>query len=911
MVTLVNGSLNYAPYANIGQTNAVNTVPDFSRAGYKGGGVQIPFVASVTTVNASDPGDDGVNIQNAIDYVAGLTPDANGFRGAVQLTAGDYSVGDTLNVNTGGIVIRGAGSGTGGTKVTYTKTVTSDCLIFAGTFPVENPASAVSITDSFVPVGATSFNVSDASSFSVDEMIYVRNNFNQAWINDLNTDDLGNQAPWDVTTYQLKNPRQITAINGNTITIDSSIIQTIETQYGGGQIEKYDSSGLIENVGVEGINFVSYAASSTDENHGWNAVNFTSVRNAWARQLTSEVFAYACVAVRDFSEFVTVEDCAQLDAASTLSGGRRYSFRTDDSAYILFQRCFAREGRHDFASGSRDPGPCVFVDGHAINCNNDCGPHHRYSMGHLYDNIDCRDLDTQNRHDSGSGHGWTGGQIMFWNSVAARIICDAPKGAMSWCTGCKGNLNAGTMSPRTEPQGIITSFGSHVTPRSLYYKQLEERLGTSALRNVIIPAQNSADIWAELLSWQGAGLFDDDIVMWTNKTTLDDVNDSMTATGVVRNLNILQAGLTATWSKVSGPGTVTFTAGSSLETGISCDIAGTYVVGLTVNSEPIISVTVQVLSSTSPETVVCVDDAYVRGGSSSGINYNSDPRLLAKDQGDNVDRKSFLKFDLSNVVMTSSDVLDAKLRMYLESHSGSGGATGTTAPITLYQVSNNTWDETTVTWSSAPGFGSSLDAHDVINSDVGTWIEFDVTSYVISKFTGDHLVSFGFWSSSPDVVAFTSKEGTNKPELVLTPGTPPPPPTSISVHSVSTEQSPNVGANTLDGDISDPSRWSASGFSQWIIYDNGTSPAAYDTLKVYAHKDRAYQYKIYGSDTLSDVQNELAGALIVDRSTNTSTSQPITNTLSSSVTYRYLKMTVSGASGYTGTWVSINEFELA
>lgn len=33
------GNLVYGRYANQGQTNVVNVVPDFSRAGYKGGGV--------------------------------------------------------------------------------------------------------------------------------------------------------------------------------------------------------------------------------------------------------------------------------------------------------------------------------------------------------------------------------------------------------------------------------------------------------------------------------------------------------------------------------------------------------------------------------------------------------------------------------------------------------------------------------------------------------------------------------------------------------------------------------------------------------------------------------------------------------------------------------------------------------
>src|SRR3990172_5777862 len=45
------GKLEYKPYANQGQANAVNAIPDFSYAGYKGGGVPLPNVRVAETVN--------------------------------------------------------------------------------------------------------------------------------------------------------------------------------------------------------------------------------------------------------------------------------------------------------------------------------------------------------------------------------------------------------------------------------------------------------------------------------------------------------------------------------------------------------------------------------------------------------------------------------------------------------------------------------------------------------------------------------------------------------------------------------------------------------------------------------------------------------------------------------------------
>ena len=84
--TNLNGSteLVYTGYANQGQTNVVNTVPDYSNSGYKGGGVPIPFVPAAVILSPSG-GDDWTQIQNAINQVSSLPVGPDGFRGAVLL----------------------------------------------------------------------------------------------------------------------------------------------------------------------------------------------------------------------------------------------------------------------------------------------------------------------------------------------------------------------------------------------------------------------------------------------------------------------------------------------------------------------------------------------------------------------------------------------------------------------------------------------------------------------------------------------------------------------------------------------------------------------------------------------------------------------------------------------------------
>ena len=87
-----------------------NRVLDYSGAGYKGGTVPIPIVTVKTNVSPV-AGDDGASIQGAINYVAALPLDANGFRGAVLLSAGEYQIAGSIIITNSGVVLRGVGDG--------------------------------------------------------------------------------------------------------------------------------------------------------------------------------------------------------------------------------------------------------------------------------------------------------------------------------------------------------------------------------------------------------------------------------------------------------------------------------------------------------------------------------------------------------------------------------------------------------------------------------------------------------------------------------------------------------------------------------------------------------------------------------------------------------------------------------
>ena len=85
-----------------------NRIPDFSRCGYTGGKTPLPIVPAKVTLKPVD-GDAGKLIQDAIDTVSRLPADANGFRGAVLLRRGSYSIDGEIRISSDGVVLRGEG----------------------------------------------------------------------------------------------------------------------------------------------------------------------------------------------------------------------------------------------------------------------------------------------------------------------------------------------------------------------------------------------------------------------------------------------------------------------------------------------------------------------------------------------------------------------------------------------------------------------------------------------------------------------------------------------------------------------------------------------------------------------------------------------------------------------------------
>lgn len=117
----------------------------------------------------------------------------------------------------------------------------------------------------------------------------------------------------------------------------------------------------------------------------------------------------------------------------------------------------------------------------------------------------------------------------------------------------------------------------------------------------------------------------------------------------------------------------------------------------------------------------------------------------------------------------------------------------------------------------------------------------------------------------------------------------------------------NYAANAVDGDVT--TRWSNGRDQlrpQWIEVDLGSVKSIYKTELVFFN-DRAYQFTV-------EVRTEAEGALtqVVDRTASTTpgtVDAPVADEFGP-VNARYVRLTVTGASGYTGDWTSVMEFRV-
>lgn len=503
-----------------------NRIPDFSHAGYRGGGVPLPNLPIKLTLSPVF-GDNSQQIQQAINEIGNLPPDENGFRGAILLNPGLYQINHPINIDKSGVVLRGSGSGNDATEdsiLSISSSVTETALQLGSevmSWVQAIDGTQTNITSHFVPVGSRLFEVQDASIYEVGDHIIIQHPSTQKWINAVDGGGTAGALHWQSGTVDIFYYRSITGIRGNTIAIDAPVFNHLDRSLSQSVIYKPDNTHLIYEVGVEDLRIVIQTAGPNTVSHTKNGIFYRGVKNGWAKNVAVLHFSHSGIGTHTSSQ-ITVSNSKSLEPHSSLNGGLRYNFNADlFSNNILFTGVSSSDGRRSFiANGISTSSGIVFHKAKSVRALASSEGHQKWTQGLLFDNITFEDpqhynvLSLHNRGSLGSSHGWSTAHSVAWNVDAGEkyIFIQKPPTAQNYGIGNKGQISG--IGLFEHPVGYIA--GSNMTPNpiSLYDTQLEERLRYGTPPDAPIDVSVSTDTPNEItLSWNHLSVDGDQIVL--------------------------------------------------------------------------------------------------------------------------------------------------------------------------------------------------------------------------------------------------------------------------------------------------------------------------------------------------------------------------------------------------------------
>lgn len=457
---------------------------DYSTCGYHASEALIPNVPVTTFIDWQE-GDCSEIIQQAIDEVAKLKPNVQGIRGCILLGKGKFQLNRPLRISTSGIVLRGMDKnqtvfikhGVERGAIIYVEPIIQQTI-------VNNNIDTLKVSNDKIMAGSTTLTIdisdnSPINSFHVGDRINIIRPCTKEWIERLKMEDFGgglDYTGWKPTDIDITWKRTITQVNGHSITIDAPITTTISPEDGKAYIVKAMTNGEITECGIENMTLESTINdwNPKDEDHCWDGIFMNDIRDAWVRHVNFRHLAGSAVNLQKNTSRITVEDCIASEPISEVGGWRRCVFLTRGQQ-TLFQRCISRQGIHDFAAGYCAAGPNAFVQCEGEESLGFSGSIGSWASGLLFDivNIDGNDLRFANLEQFQFGTGWNTANSMFWQCTASTIECYSPD-EDNRCSahGCWGTLTG---------NGNWTSSNDHVSPRSLFYDQLEKRLSASTI----------------------------------------------------------------------------------------------------------------------------------------------------------------------------------------------------------------------------------------------------------------------------------------------------------------------------------------------------------------------------------------------------------------------------------------------
>jgi len=488
---------------------------DFSYAGYHSGEKPLPVregrVLDVTQAPyIADPTgkvDSTAGIQAALDAAA----KASG--GVVYLPPGTYRISPpagskaALRLRGDNVVLRGAGADKSYLFNDAVDMREKIVLLVEGAPAMDWRAEGKGIPSSELkrdlPNQATEVFVKDAAGFSPGDLVVLRSDLTQRFIDEVEMTGKWQPAGANAAGRMLMFCRRVVSVNPHaaSLTLDvpvrypmkvadlARVVKVPGRMIAESGLEDF-SIGMRQHPG-SGLDEEDYGKAGTVgyDVHSSKAIVFRHAENCWVRRLktyapegndpTVHVQSNCLTLVR--SRFITVDSCDFKFAQYRGGGGNGYLYTMQGQENLLIN-CMAEGGRHNYDFGTMASSGNVIT-----NCTTKDGQlasdfHMFLSMSNLLDNVTCDGdfLEARYFRPWGSDvvHGVTTTQSVFWNTNGLRYA--KKKSIIVWSEQMGAGYVIGTRGPCPAVQS--TDFvegvgrGDSLVPVSLYQAQLKRRL---------------------------------------------------------------------------------------------------------------------------------------------------------------------------------------------------------------------------------------------------------------------------------------------------------------------------------------------------------------------------------------------------------------------------------------------------
>jgi hypothetical protein len=520
-------------------------IQDFSYAGYRRGETGIPTpnanVLNAVTQYGADPtgkSDSTAAIQTALDAAG------NAGGGVVLLPPGTFRVSlptpgsfSVLRISKDNTILRG--SGVGRTFLLNHSTVmrSKSIILIRGNDKTAPVISQPLTADVLSP--AKRLFVANAAGFSVGDVVSIRWDFTQAWI-----DEHGQTAAWTAgvsapapAIYQ----REIMAVNAAEGWIETDIPARYYYRVRDrARVEKYNSR--IQECGIEDLSIGNvqhpgkgwqtddHLVSGTgghDVHTSW-VIHFSRARNCWVRNVHSyqpEGNSSTCHILSNgiqiaISSNITLRNCSMKRPQYGGSGGNGYMFRLTHGNDCLIENCLADYSRHGFVNSHAGSSGNVFhkcEDRNTKRVTGDTGyletdgdgsdNHMHFSHSSLWDRCHAHESWWEAVHRGWNYQALASAHCVYWNTSGSGSsalnggkIVRSGQARYGYVIGTQGEPNGielrktGNSLPLDIAEG--EGKGGSLSPPSLYRDQLARRMNRGKA-SVSVSSKGSSGIHSE------------------------------------------------------------------------------------------------------------------------------------------------------------------------------------------------------------------------------------------------------------------------------------------------------------------------------------------------------------------------------------------------------------------------------